>query len=751
MDAVRGHARWTAVLLAISMVSGGLLPTPGLAQTGPGSSTGALPSLALPADVTLSTDAALEVIDTAAVMGSVDLTALVDDAVATAEALPAAEWEVDALAATLADDPAAAFRTVRDRIAFEPYPGALRGADGTLAARAGSSFDRALLLAAVLDVMGVRTRFAFGQLDDDTAATLVAHALDPIAEPLQDAGPLAGRTLDLDAIATRARRDHALLRGALGSADVVLGGPSGDDTIPDVRAHAWVQVEQDGVWIDHDPSLPGLEPGDTLTPITTTSDVMPDTAWQSVGLRLEAETLTDGVLDRTPVLDHVAPAATLEDSEVFLYFQPDQGGGGLLFGASAEEGSFVPLLMIDGEVTAGDAFSVLDASGDDGGFGFGLGGGGGGGTAFAGLWLTVTTTAPDADPIVTTIPLVDRVPDATRASGLVAVEDLAVLPASDAGPLAMGAIRHLMVGTGGANPRAAAIGQADAMWWAGTELLAADASTEYPLGDLLWPLAVADDTITLVLERLLVPAIGRAGVVAPVIGRPRLVVTTFGADPAGGELLQLDIDLVLDGLRLVAAPDADPTDLAHRRLWYGALGSALETEVMRQTAVSTAGDALLMSTSLAMGGPLSVLTSDAAAALPPTTPATLRGSLAEGLLAVVPGDPAGADTWWTIGPADGTTRAILAPSGGASRGTRVGPFNSGGGTRMIQPSQTKVWDLDPPKRRPLPVKGRAGCRGGNEYIAIVGCVSAPTSLVISQVSIAITGYCAFRILNAIRG
>ena len=65
------------------------------------------------------------------------------------------------------------FRFVADEIRYEPYAGALRGAKGTLASRAGNSVDQALLLAALLDAAQAQVRFASGKIDEPTAATLL--------------------------------------------------------------------------------------------------------------------------------------------------------------------------------------------------------------------------------------------------------------------------------------------------------------------------------------------------------------------------------------------------------------------------------------------------------------------------------------------------------------------------------------------------------------------------------------------------
>ena len=69
------------------------------------------------------------------------------------------------LAGALAYDVEAMFRFVADDVAYHPYAGALRGARGTLAARAGNSVDKALLLGALLEASLVTYRFATGPID----------------------------------------------------------------------------------------------------------------------------------------------------------------------------------------------------------------------------------------------------------------------------------------------------------------------------------------------------------------------------------------------------------------------------------------------------------------------------------------------------------------------------------------------------------------------------------------------------------
>ena len=169
---------------------------------------------------------------------------------------------------------------------------------------------------------------------------LAARALEPAADPLPVAGSLAATTIDVDALATRARRDYARLRSALDDARVPIGGASPADLGTELASHVWVQVEQDGGWVDLDASMPDAEPGRALTEALSVGDAMPPEAFQAITLRVSVEHLADvGLPDRLDVLERRLSAPDAAAAEVFLYFVPDSGGGGLLAKLTAKPAS----------------------------------------------------------------------------------------------------------------------------------------------------------------------------------------------------------------------------------------------------------------------------------------------------------------------------------------------------------------------------------------------------------------------------
>ena len=89
------------------------------------------------------------------------------------------------VAAALDYDIEKIYRFVADEVHYEAYDGALRGATGTLWARAGNSVDQAMLLGALLDAAQVQYRYAMGALPAAPAETLAAR-LAPTSEEVKD-------------------------------------------------------------------------------------------------------------------------------------------------------------------------------------------------------------------------------------------------------------------------------------------------------------------------------------------------------------------------------------------------------------------------------------------------------------------------------------------------------------------------------------------------------------------------------------
>ena len=188
------------------------------------------------------------------------------------------------------------FRYVADAIRYEPYPGILRGAAGTLSAGAGNSVDKALLLAALLDASQVRYRFARGPLSAAASATLLGSlstdiagarkmATDPLARGLDQAEavgqtvkPADGAKLaQAEQAASTAQAQNAarlaatksnlnstvtMIEDALQGAGVDL--PSGTAiALPaaETTDHTWVQMAFGTSWVNLDPTMAGSTAG----------------------------------------------------------------------------------------------------------------------------------------------------------------------------------------------------------------------------------------------------------------------------------------------------------------------------------------------------------------------------------------------------------------------------------------------------------------------------------------------------------
>lgn len=688
-------------------------------------------------------NAALAIDDSQPPRGEVLATAAAETAALDqADLLPAEEWELAEVAAALGADPLAAYRFVRDSIALDPYDGVLRGAAGTLAARSGSTWDRALLLQALLGAGGHTARLAYA--GPESGGSSAAGQADYLSVPSPLAAPDPRTwTLDLERVRARATRDFAQVQLALTAAGVGVGqagaptagaptAASPTAAAPTAGAHfgssAWVQVMQpDGSWLDLDPGL--AEAGASASAATITADAVPDEFRHFVTLSVVAESLEGGVATSQVLFEQRLPADAAADQELWLYFQPDAAGVGGAVTDLFEGKSYLPVLMIDGATTTGTPFS-LGGSGDDSFFGGFMGGGG---PELIGLTLELAAGGPGIEPVTASRTLLDRAAAADREAGVFMTELLEPLPASGVPP-ALSALHHVMVSTGGSNPRDHAIARAFALNFAGNELVGGVAEGDYPLSDVLLPLAVADETLIVAAERGVVDGLRTDGVRA-YVGHPRVYLSTL--EPVAGQegATAMTIDLALDGVSFVVTDTT--VDASIWQQWYGALQSALETELtlarFRAVDASSGGIRSLstaMSDATDAGQPLKVVEPSEVESVA-VAAAALRSALRAGQLAVVVGDAARGGGFWSIDPTSGATRSIMEP------GLRVG-FTWGGNYTNSSPGGPR-WVIDPKTGNTLGYErggkfyryGRpppSRCSGGTEYVVLLGCVSIPAGM-----------------------
>ncbi len=96
-------------------------------------------------------------------------------------AIDRSQFDLFALIDVLDYDEVQAIDFVSTEIAYEPYEGVLRGAEGTLISRSGNSLDQALLLARLLKDMGLDARIVSGVAPDaePVRPALRGHAASP--------------------------------------------------------------------------------------------------------------------------------------------------------------------------------------------------------------------------------------------------------------------------------------------------------------------------------------------------------------------------------------------------------------------------------------------------------------------------------------------------------------------------------------------------------------------------------------------
>jgi hypothetical protein len=368
----------------------------------------------------------------------------------SASRVAAATGPIDDLALALEFDMERIFRFVSEQIRYEPYAGVLRGAEGTLMARAGNAADQAVLLSALLNASGIGSRFAQGTIDGEIGAAVLASAVSdagelgqrlidaitggglggrPFTPPETDAQELerlTGADEKIPAVVGWAEAQlwdmYSMLESSLAQAGIPIHNAFAELPALERDAHVWVQAAHGQTWLDLDPSLPGAVAGGTAGAPLATWDAIPDDMRHLVQISIIVESISGGTLHEETVLE-VSEFADVLAAEPIGVLNIEREGLKALGGSiSAElEGgtAYVPCVAVGrhvvvgsrpvrfGGVPADDPFAGTFAAPS--------------GPSFEGdstaEWVQLTVASPGREPHMVRRGIFDRIGPAARAQG----------------------------------------------------------------------------------------------------------------------------------------------------------------------------------------------------------------------------------------------------------------------------------------------------------------------------------------------
>ena len=273
--------------------------------------------------------------------------------------LPRDTFDPAFVVAKVGKDPGELLAWVRQKTAYVPYRGALRGAVGVLMDRNGNSLDRSLLLGRLLQLAGHRVRLAHGQLSQAQAETLLKTAWEdakstasqPATQPAADDATIASLASDYSidpALVRRGLQEQQLRRDkeledlvgtVVEQSDALtslVGGPTADPTdrakhLAQVADHWWVQCLEGGKWIDRDPAAEVGKSGEPLVAASQTLALPDDGALSTtplplheVELRVVTERTDSGASSSAVVFRHTLRPAELAGQTARLQIMPTE-------------------------------------------------------------------------------------------------------------------------------------------------------------------------------------------------------------------------------------------------------------------------------------------------------------------------------------------------------------------------------------------------------------------------------------------
>lgn len=645
------------------------------------------------------------------------------------------EFRIDSLVESLDFDYENAFYFVRDEIRLHPYDGVLRGRQGVLAVRAGNSLERAILLANLIEDMGSDARLAFGSISAERQLELDERTVsDEEGIDFAALASVVGLGPDVQQkMWQRAEHDYAQIAPlALPILVANVQEPNQSRAL-----HVWVQTELGGKWIDLDPAFPDAEPGDVYGAVSTYSTKLDSQARHKVSIRVIAETLAEGQLAESTLLEQTVDASIAAREQILLWFvpQPAPAAAMKLRNLVAPGDGFVPVIAVDGKAVTGQATppvtttlsmpsaaeSFFSAGKDD---------------ALSGIYLEITVHQPNQPPVTKRRILLDRLLPAQRRKPSKQA-NLLPLEVGYRQPTVFEAIHQIGIVTGGVGPFELASTMGVSMAFANEHFRDQSKFSELTLIDSWWPIGNINLAWLNTGEQVVLDKLNSSDGSFYFVGRPQVaVMSVFPVAIDDQFVLASEIDFLHDDISVVARPESESASTKVGKVRYGLLRSALETElgVAKAKYLDIQGGELI-SASLRLSPPLNVVkrSSDTYG----VAPAQLARDVDAGAIVIV-SEGSSIETWWTIDPSSGNTSARLAPGLGGTRimGRKIyhagGNFggSSGARTYVIDPKTMNVieeYDANNRRVRKSMNKPNKHKRksGSTEYLTVLEYISIP--------------------------
>lgn len=254
------------------------------------------------------------------------------------DAIDRTSFDLDELSLELAfEDAETILEYVKARVAFQPYAGVLRGAEGALRSAGGNAFDQSLLLATLLADAGYETRIQVSTLTPDQAQELVAGAFVPLAnagtgleEALIALDEVAELASDPDGVRRTAEDDPSQgadlalfdevvdkLVAALGP-DLLGSGAAAEieAILEEARQYAYVEYRfsDSEPWTAAHPAWRIGEPPSQTEVVETIEDVMPEKYQHRIRFEAFIERRIGSTLEVKPLMSaYERPVANASD------------------------------------------------------------------------------------------------------------------------------------------------------------------------------------------------------------------------------------------------------------------------------------------------------------------------------------------------------------------------------------------------------------------------------------------------------